>query len=594
MKKEEKKPWSPLLGKRFESFAIWVIGICAILFMGALTIISLMHTTGMEIVREGEGKISCMYVIHESLESVRYLNDNVIVNLIILGLSGLLCFMIVPFLKKVPIWVDIILLSAWTVTLGIIWVRSSQTAPSADSGMVMAAAETASRGVYDWLSDGSYYDKYFTEYSFQLGYVFFTEMMIRVVRHFFAFENILFLQYFNVIFLALTYAAIILINGRLFRDRRICHMTAIILALSIQPIIFSVFMYGIIPGLMFAVYAVYFTILYIQKNKIVYGFLAAVSIAIAVMIKSNFLIVLTAICIIIFVTMLKRKKFIADVIVVAVMIFASVNITPMAIKSYEKRGNYEAGDSIPFISWFAMGLNETSPAPGWYNYSYTGSNFQQCNGDPKLAAEKSRQMIADRVKFFIKNPQYTNDFFYMKFVSQWNETSYQSIWNNVVRQQYEPKHKFAEYVCTKAEKPVKKYMDFYAQLIFTAVLFGIIVCLKKKYFLGLTFPLILVGGAAYHILAEAKSQYSLPYFIIMTGFAACGIIAAYDAAAKRSVGHKRLSRLFPIMEPAVLEYDKPKAEKSGSSAQTDVPAEEKADKADIKTPQVSDEGQSNK
>ena len=41
-------------------------------------------------------------------------------------------------------------------------------------------------------------------------------------------------------------------------------------------------------------------------------------------------------------------------------------------------------------------------------------------------------------------------------------------------------------------------------------------------------PMIILGGMLYHLLAEAKSQYALPYFIWMTAFASCGFVFISD------------------------------------------------------------------
>ena len=60
------------------------------------------------------------------------------------------------------------------------------------------------------------------------------------------------------------------------------------------PLIFCSFVYGVYPGMMFALIALYCEIRYLKDNKIVFGILAIPSIVIAVMVKSNYLIWLIA------------------------------------------------------------------------------------------------------------------------------------------------------------------------------------------------------------------------------------------------------------------------------------------------------------
>ena len=77
-------------------------------------------------------------------------------------------------------------------------------------------------------------------------------------------------------------------------------------------------------------------------------------------------------------------------------------------------------------------------------------------------------------------------------------------------------------------------MDYYAQLVFVSVCIGLLACLKNKNILSVIPPLIILGGMTYHLLAEAKSQYSMPYFIMMIGFSAYGIVTAYNFLNKEA------------------------------------------------------------
>ena len=74
---------------KLEKTARLVISIFMILIMGFLTIVSLLHTTGMDIVPE--------------IESVSYLNDNFYINILFLALSAAICLIIIPLLKKMTL-----------------------------------------------------------------------------------------------------------------------------------------------------------------------------------------------------------------------------------------------------------------------------------------------------------------------------------------------------------------------------------------------------------------------------------------------------------------------------------------------------------
>ncbi len=526
---------------KFMALARIFVTVIMLIVMGILTTQSLLGTTGIEIISKDAVVDNLLFRMREGWETIVYYSDDVFANLFWLIISAITMFILLPLMKKIPLAAEAAIVMAWTITFGAIWVFSANLAPTEDSFRVTDAAICFSNGTYGPLAEG---ERYFRDYSYQLGYVLFNEIIISIAKIFGEIKNLLFLEIINVFLLAFSYAAIIVINSRIFKDSRVRHITSLLLMFAAQPIIFSSFLYGIIPGFTFAVFALLFMILYLQKNKIVYSILMVIFTAISVMIKTNNYIILAAICCIVFVMMFRRRKFVSDIILIAATAALSVCVNPAVKTYYEHRANVDLGESVPFTSWFDMGIHEAVNAPGWYNPMYTIHTFKESDFDPETASEKSKESISKQIEYFKENPQYRKEFFYQKFMSQWNETTYQSIWNNKIRQHYYPMSPAAEWICGAGEKSVKQYMDYYAQLIFATCMAGLIACLKNRNFLSVTFPVVILGGMLYHILAEAKSQYSLPYFILMIGFAAYGIVSAYDYFEKKTDGSKFGNLIF--------------------------------------------------
>ncbi len=545
---------------KFMTVARLIITVFMLIFMGILTMSSMLGTVGIQKVDESEEMDTILYRIRPGWETVIYYSDGIIGNILWLAAGMLIIFLILPLLKKIPLWAELTIVSVWTITLGAIWIYSSNSSPSEDSWRVMTAAyQFAENNFESFQAD----NRYFYDYSFQLGYVFFNEIIIRIAMIFGKPENLLFIELINVILLAASYIAIILINTRIFKDDKVRHVTALILMFAVQPLIFSSFLYGIIPGMTFALYGVLFMILYLQKDKFAYGILSAVCTAMAVMLKTNNNIVLVAICCIVFVTMFRRKKIIKDLLYIVLTVTISLSVSPAVKSFYESRADVDLGDPIPYSAWFAMGLNESENGPGWYNPVYTVHLYSYNHYNADEANKNAVEQIKNRVKYFAENPQYRHEFFYKKFISQWNETSYESIWNNTIRFNYAPRTGIAEWACGDGEKAVKQYMDYYAQLIFAAVFIGLIACLKNKNILSVAPPLIILGGILYHLLAEAKSQYAMPYFIMMIGFSAYGIVTAYNFFEKKSKGNKIAGLIFyPNLINAAKEKSVPTAEES--------------------------------
>ena len=91
-------------------------------------------------------------------------------------------------------------IAVWTIIIGLLWVYSSQSAPTEDSWRVTNASLCFAKDDFSPLDE-----RYFKDYSFQLGYVFFNEVLIRIASIFGEVTDLLFLEALNVIFLAVTF-----------------------------------------------------------------------------------------------------------------------------------------------------------------------------------------------------------------------------------------------------------------------------------------------------------------------------------------------------------------------------------------------------
>lgn len=515
-----------------EKFIRMLICVFAVFLTGILAIAAIFSTTGMEIIDYGNEVDNIVERIRDGNEVVWYYHDNIFANLIWLVIEFAVCFAVMPYLKKLSLKWEILLVSIWVIFLGSIWVFSSQVSPTYDSEMVASASASAAQNDFSFLEY-----VYFSYYSYQLGYVLFNEMIFRIHNLLVQEDTFLFLEFLNVLFLAGIYAGILTLNKLLFKDSRIHHLTAVLLLFSIQPLLACVFIYAIYPGMLFAVWAMVFEVLYFQTQKIRFLPLSAVCIAFAYVIKPNYLIFLIAMLIVAGTKGIRAikqpKKLAACFAYILLSCCLSFSLPNYIVKSYEIRSGIQLGDAIPMTSFIAMGLNAAESAPGWYNENYTIINFENHQYNAKEASQASVENIKEQLQYFSEHKHYRDEFFYKKFMSQWNETSYQSIWNNKVREQYQPKGKLSAWVCNGGEQSVKYYMDIYTQLIFISVFMGCIVCFRKKNFMQIFSPLIIIGGMLYHLMAESKSQYSMPYYILMTGFAAVGICWMYDNFKKK-------------------------------------------------------------
>ena len=521
-------------------------GVC--LLCGVLTLIltlsAFLFTTGMEIVADGEGMDTTVNRIFELEESVVYYSDSFVANLLFLVVAVLCCRLLLPVIAKLRFRYEAAVLAVWTVGIGLVWVFSSQVMPTFDSAYVAEIAQAFTQGDFSDMAGD-----YIRAYPFQLGYIELCELILRaatVVRGAPP-DTFLVLEAANVGFLAAAYVGLLALAKLLFREPRAGHLTFLLLLFCAQPVIFCVFTYGIVPGICFAVWAIVFQTLWFRQGKLRYGLLSALCIALAVLVKSNNLIVLIAMLITAALRLLKRKRYGKDIAVMLAACLCALTVSPAVRVVCEKRSGVTPEPGMPYISWIAMGLSESRRAPGWYSNVTSDVKFEELDYDADALAAYSKEVIGERIDYFCTHPQYTRDFFYRKFVSQFNETTYQSIWNNKVRDQYKEKGALAAWACGDGEADVRRYMDVYAQLVFVGLLVALALMLRKREYTALVLPLSVLGGMLFHLLAEGKSQYILPYFVLMIPAAAWGLTACCDFS------DRVVNRLLPPKKAPVPE-----------------------------------------
>jgi hypothetical protein len=204
-----------------------------------------------------------------------------------------------------------------------------------------------------------------------------------------------------------------------------------------------------------------------------------------------------------------------------------LTIPKLPQKLYEHRVGVQYGKGIPMIAWMAMGFSYGHAAPGWYREDYTVAAFEHSGHDTAATAENARRVLADRLFVFKTDPALARSFFGEKLRSQWNEPSYGSLWLNQVFPSYSMKGMLYVVLCGVGAKWTLDVMNVYQQFVFFCLLLGLIRLTKKKDLLRCLLPLILLGGLLYHLLFEAKSQYALPYFVMILPIAAYGLFTLY-------------------------------------------------------------------
>ncbi len=462
------------------------------------------------------------------LEYISFHHDNLIINLIFIVCILFIAALVIPYLEKIPSVIQVAVLVLFTLIFGSLYVYSAQCIPASDSMKVTDAAVMAANGDYQFMTD-----RYFNNCNYQLGFVFFCEILLDIFGK--NPDSFISLQIFNVILVAFSYVGILLSVKTLYPGKRIFTTAVLSLFFCIQPLFFSVFTYGVIPGLACTVWAFFFEIKLFEETEkkksrlkcVLFAILSCFFISVACMVKLNYLIALIAMLICAFIKMFSKKKLIS-LAYIAVTAVCALSINGLIVRSYESRSGITLDDSVPFIAYLDMGMHYPNEgycncnAAGWFDPSYIEYNHANNEFNAAKTAEASKKSIKDRLSFMSKHSIETNDFYFEKITSQWNEPTYACIWLSHIREKYSNPKEPAYTLAYTGQTDTEQFMNIYQMIIYLGAFTGILLCFKKKDIFSVLFILTALGGFLFHLLFEAKSQYILPYFVILTGFSAVG------------------------------------------------------------------------
>ncbi len=456
-------------------------------------------------------------------EVINYETDIVGLNILFTVLFGVFLFAMkrtYNFFAKINIKFIEAAMVVIVIILGLVWINAVTSIPAADSYNLYEAAIDATRNTYkSMLNGGNFYNhefynnySYFNFYPFQLGFVFFSEIVYRI----FGTANSLPVQTINVLCVGFAYLAIARITRLLFKKLSIEFLSIMLLLACLQPVFFTTFAYGNIIGMCFSLWASYFLIKYFKTGKYTLLIPCGLMLVFAIFVKYNNLIVLVAFAIMLIVHTVKMKKWQSIAFALALCL-ASVGAKSLVVMSYEARANTEFTDGVSQVLYLDMGLTESYMAPGWY--TTTGKDiYIQSQLDTQTANQRGWEDINTKLKKF-SNINYSVDFFSKKILSQWNEPSFESIWVSQVKSHIRPVDNGlgAAIYSGSPGQLIKLWFNLYVQILYLSFAIGMYLLLirKKTNIETMLLPLIILGGFGYHLLFEGKSQYILTYIIML-------------------------------------------------------------------------------
>ncbi|WP_202987223.1 hypothetical protein [Ligilactobacillus araffinosus] len=373
---------------------------------------------------------------------------------------------------------------------------------------------------------------YLAIYPFQLGYV----TYLRLLECFST--NIRFFYLLNVlIFLLINYLLYRIVKLVTKNNWLVMNWTLLLSFAFLPELFFVLFIYGNIPGLCACLAAVYFGLKLIMDDS--HGrftwLWCVLLFVLAYQLKSNYQIAVLALGIVFVLHAIKyrRYKLIAMPLITFALMLGSNKLVTAA---YEAESGLHLSKGLPMITYVAMGLepqNNQGRGAGWYD-GYTINLYVANHFDSKKTIQAAKAKIKDELKSYSNNTREAGQFFKDKFVSTWADPTFESVWiapyfarprtailNNIYYgNRFSLKHPRIVKWYQKSMKPISAWCNIVVVTILVLAA-GLILYKKTKLNPYATFAILyLMGGMAFHLMWETKSQYVFQYIVCLIPVAA--------------------------------------------------------------------------
>lgn len=418
--------------------------------------------------------------------------------------------------RKDLLWKGVLIFYAISLLCIVLYV---QVEPRADQEGIVREALKLLNHDYSGFNKGGYLEMYPN----QIGVVSFFALILKI----FPFGNNCF-RILNVVSLVVTVIYFSKLGRICIKGEKEQQYTTGICVLLFLPIsMYVTFIYGTLIGMAFSIAGLYYAYCFLQNQKYRYFIYSAVLLALSVLIKENYIIPVIGIILyfLFYFFKTRNKRFVFGI---ACIICATVGLSKIVSLGTTVYSGRDLSGGMPTTAWIAMGLQEGYLSCGWYN-GYNYHTYIENNNDTKVTNEEALASIKNSVNQFINNPASALKFFFKKTVSQWNNPTFQCFWINdlVTREkdniQIKSVSNFWEsFLGEPGNRIAKEYMNLFQTCILMGVLVWIVLRKDNIGVNDLLLAVIFLGGFFFHLLWEAKCQYTMPYFMLLFPYAIQG------------------------------------------------------------------------
>lgn len=395
--------------------------------------------------------------------------------------------------------------------IAILFVIMFQIIPAFDQYDVLTAAHSFHSQDFTVLLPGGYLHKY----PFQLGLV----MVLYYLEYFWGGNNYIAFSLLNVIALCSSLLCLEKLHRIISKTKS---KLLLICEFCFLPMIFyTTFLYGTLIGLSFALWSIYYLIVYLRENESIKNLVfCALFITLSLLFKTNFLIVLCAICLILFSKAIVTKKP-RLLLMILLLLFCYKGITALPTAWAHQLSGVEISSGISNYGWIEMGTQEGFIGPGMYN-DYTVSVYNSCSADLSLTEYVYKRDLKETLTEFLSDPAYMINFYARKLTCEWLDPSFESfvIFNrnsNTYLSTWMEQLKHGPLLAL-----TYSYMYYYEAIILFGLLCWTVLHKASSHIEDYILVITFIGGFLFHILWEGKAQYTFIYLFLVIPYAVLG------------------------------------------------------------------------
>ena len=481
---------------------------------------------------------------HGSEEYIFYIKDYPMIHMVaIIGLFLLL------FRAKRKKWLFFndekeINLKKHFIVIGIIcivFMLLVQAAPRADQMFVLNPSTALSQKDYSMFYPSAYFDRYGNN----KGMAF----ILYLLSFLFGGSNYMIMQVFNIVAVLSSILFLYKIMKIYFGESIPTMKLMLTLCYLFLPIFFYVlFVYGNLYGMALAFGAVNQRMDFLKTRNINHIVISGLCMALACIIKSNFIIMAVALGICYFFDLFKKLWKSIFFVGSFLVLFLGLNWGVKA--GFTAVTKLTVHNPQSSMVWLEIGLSENDKrAPGWWS-EQVDSMWGNGKRNPKAMREGSKLRLESRIQKLLENPEYTMNFFSRKNVSAWANPQFES--NLLLRAKhtsvsYAPMIKSLSLDEGIVQQIFLNIMNIMQTILYVGVLFYLIFGGKKRSLDEMIFLIIFIGGFIFHFFWETKSQYTLTYVFMIIPYAARGYITALDSSHRLKKEYKCSFKLLLIV-----------------------------------------------